>query len=167
MNVWPVWLPPSKLVSFPSLLFDAQHLTTALHFIKFKPNVPFLTLPFQKPQHTHTLLLQESHPGATLITQCTGGWSLFWMAKDQTKPSFYTWTYANPHTHTYTYTFFYTPQSHWGWTLWLMTFPPTTQHAHVEAVNDKWLFQLGNVLMSLLISHSSLQRPQRMGQRFH
>lgn len=68
-------------------------------------------------------------------------------------------------THTHIHTFVCTPQSHWGWTLWLMTFPPTTQHAHVEAVNDKWLFELGNVLMSLLISHSSLQRPQYTAQQ--
>lgn len=46
-------------------------------------------------------------------------------------------------------------------------FPTHCTRAHVEAVNDKWLFELGNVLMSLLIAHSSLQRPQCMRQRSH
>lgn len=44
-------LPPSQLVSFPSLPFDAQHLTTALHYIKFNQMFPFSHL-----HHTHISL---------------------------------------------------------------------------------------------------------------
>lgn len=132
-------------VLFSCVECDVAYLTTALHNLQTTYSLSYTSVPETQPHtytpaHPYTLIsMVQRHPGATPITQYTGVG--VYSGRTRTRPNlgFYTWTYANQYTHSHTpaHSLFYTPQSHWDWTLWLMTFPPTTHYAHVEAVNDK------------------------------